>query len=233
MLAAILAGGLGKRLRPYTDSLPKVLVPINDKPILQYQIEWVRRHGVKRVLILAGYRGEKIVEFLGDGRKFDVEVAYSFEKEPLGTGGALKNAYDALKDEECFLVLNGDVITNIDLGKLLAVRKKHDHFIGYLSLVNMPSPYGIVRFDRRGVIREFVEKPILRDYWINAGVYLLKREVLNYVPNKGDIEKTAFPTLAKMGALRAVKFKGFYWRSIDTHKDVEVASEELKLIKFP
>ena len=227
MKALILAGGLGERLRPHTEKVPKPLVEVAGKPILYWQIEWLKRHGVRNIVLAIGYLGEKIIEEIGDGSKFGVNVEYSPEKEKLGTGGAIKNAKKHLEDVDRFYVINGDIITNIDLTKIN--EKIQNGYLGGIAVVPLPSPYGIIKFDEvTGKIKSFVEKPKLPDYYINAGVYMLKTEVLEMLPDKGDIEKTTFPKLAEEGKLVAVPFKDVYWKSVDTHKDIKEAAKMLE-----
>ncbi len=227
MKALILAGGLGERLRPYTEKVPKPLLEVAGKPILFWQIEWLKKHNVDSIVLAVGYLGEKIEETIGDGSQFGVKVDYSYEKEKLGTGGAIKNAKSYLEDTKKFFVINGDIITNINLTKLSD--KVENGVLGGIAVVPLPSPYGIIKFDETtGVIRSFVEKPKLPDYWINAGIYILKREIFDMLPDKGDIEKTAFPKLAEEKKLIAVPFNDVYWKSVDTHKDIKEAARILK-----
>ncbi len=230
MKAAIIAGGLARRLRPITEAIPKVLVEVGGKPIIEWQIEWLKKHGVDTVVILAGYLHEKIISYLGSGSKLGIRAVYVVEEEPRGTGGALKNAENILKDD-VFLAINGDIITNIPINELIKeLRSKN--VLGVMALVPLKSPYGIVKLDKDGLIRKFMEKPLLKEYLINAGVYALRPEVFNYIPEKGDLEKETFPVLAEKGLLAGVVFSNVYWRSIDTVKDVEEASEELKRVKI-
>ncbi len=231
MLGVILAGGFGKRLRPLTDKMPKNLLEINDKPIIQHQIEWLKNQGIKRFLVLTGYLSKMMSDYLGDGGRLGVKIMYSEEEEPLGTGGAVKNAYRYLSKENSFILVNGDIITNIDIYPLIETINKHSECIGVLSTVPLPSPYGIIEFDRNGVIKKFIEKPLIEEYWINAGVYLFKMDILEYLPEKGDLEKITLPKLAEMGKLRVVKYMGVFWRSIDSHKDLDMTSRDLKMYK--
>lgn len=225
MKAAIIAGGFGKRLKPLTQDRPKPLVPVAGKAIIEWQIEWLKKYGVDTVVVLAGYQREKMLEFLGSGTKYGVKIVYTIEDEPLGTAGAIKNAEPILRTEP-FLALNGDIITNIPLDKLMDVVKDKDAVVA-MALVPLRSPYGIVEVDEAGRIVRFVEKPILQQHLINAGVYYMKPEIFDYLPEKGDIERTTFPWLAREGRLYAGIFRDVYWRSIDTVKDVEEAGKEL------
>ena len=226
MKAVILAGGFGKRLRPYTEKVPKVMIEVAGRPILLWQIEWLKAHGIRELVLCVGYLRHVIMEAVRDGSELGVKIQYAIEEEPLGTGGGLKNARNLLEGEELFLVLNGDVITDLD--PLRLADKVREGYLGAIALVQLPSPYGIVLTDEDGRITEFVEKPLLPDYWINAGVYCLRPEALDYMPDKGDLERTGFPEMAREGRLAGVKYTGVYWRAIDTYKDVEQASKELR-----
>ena len=229
MKAVILAGGYGKRLRPLTIDKPKPLVEIAGKPILLWQIEWLKKYNIDEIVLLVGYLRDKIIEYIGSGRKFDVKVTYVVEDEPLGTGGALKNAEPVLRNEEKFLVLNGDIITNLDPLKLLA--NVNENIVVSIAAVPLRSPYGILSIDEKGYIIRFEEKPIIENYWINAGVYAMTPKIFEYLPDKGDIERTTFPKLASEKRLIAIKYTGVLWRSIDTYKDVEEAGKELSMLK--
>jgi len=224
--AAIIAGGFGKRLRPLTDNRPKPLIEVGSKAIIEWQIEWLRRYGVNVVVVLAGYLRERLIEFLGSGGRYGIRVTYVIEDEPLGTGGALKNAEHVLSDD-VFIAVNGDVITNIDLSRLVS-ELRGSKALAAIALVPLKSPYGIVRLGSGGYVESFAEKPLLREYLINAGVYAMRPEVFNYIPEKGDLERVTFPKLASEGLLKGVVFEGCYWRSIDTVKDVEEAAKELE-----
>ncbi|MCX8195669.1 MAG: nucleotidyltransferase family protein [Acidilobaceae archaeon] len=225
-VALILAGGFGKRLRPLTLELPKVLLPVGSKTIVEHQIEWLRGYGISEIFMLVGYLKEKIIETLGSGAKYGVFVSYVVEDEPLGTGGALRNAAHIISKMEPVIVVNGDIITDIDPRPLLS--SLGGRIVANIALVPLKSPYGVVDVEGN-LARSFREKPILKDYWINAGVYAMKRDVLEYLPERGDIEKTAFPLLASKGSLGVVKFETppYYWRSVDSPKDLEEIPREL------
>lgn len=228
MKAVILAGGQGKRLRPLTDSVPKPLITVAGKPIVVRQIEWLKSHDVKEFILSIGYLREKFMDALGSGRKLGVHISYIVEDEPLGTGGGLRNAKLLLDKEEYFYVVNGDIITDID--PTILIEELKEDTVGAIALVPLPSPYGIVEVNGESKILDFKEKPLLTRYWINAGVYIFKPEVFNYLPDKGDIEKTTFPTLAKKGKLKAVKYqKPNLWKSIYTYKDIEEVEAALNL----
>jgi NDP-sugar pyrophosphorylase family protein len=226
MKAVILAGGFGKRLKPLTDQRPKPMIEVLNVPIIEWQIRWLRKFGIKEFVLCVGYMREQIFDHIGNGSRFGARVEYSIEEEPLGTGGALKNAKDLLADKDSFLMLNGDILTELDPTKL-QVSSSHT-----IALVPLRSPFGVVELDRESRVLGFVEKPEIPDRWINAGVYHFTQEMFRYLPENGNIEVTALPALAKEGKLLAVKYRNVFWRSIDSHKDIEEAAKEMQAIKM-
>ena len=223
MKAVILAGGFGKRLRPLTDERPKPLIEIAGKPIIEWQIKWLKKFGVTSVFVLAGYKKEVLIDWVAKNQdKLGIPIAILTEDQPLGTGGAIKRLNGFISNGEKFFVLNGDILTNLDLSKL-----GDDKAVAVISLVPLRSPFGIVKVNSNGNITQFVEKPILKDFWINAGIYSMNSEIFEYLPEKGDIEKETFPLLAQKGLLKGITFDDVYWRSIDTLKDYEEANAEI------
>ena len=225
MYALIIAGGEGERLRPLTSDRPKPMIPVADKPILEYQVEWLAGQGVSDVILLCGYKAEVIQEHFGDGSRFGLRVHYSVEQEPLGRGGALKLGARLLPpDEELALGLNGDILTNQPLTPLLRHHRRKGA-TATVMLTRLRSPYGITRGDRAGHIVAFDEKPML-PHWINAGVYVLAPDFFRRLPERGDHERTTFPELAAEGKLFGYRSRA-YWRSIDTFKDLTEAATEV------
>lgn len=226
MKAILLAGGRGKRLRPITDTLPKVMVPIAGKPILQWQIEWLRRYSVQSFVLSIGHLAHKVQEAFGDGSDLGVKIEYAIEDEPLGTAGALRKAMLCIGSPDPFFVTNGDLLTDIDPWRADRSRAARGA-IGAINLVPLPSPYGEVELDSANLVSSFREKPSLRDHWINAGVYTLTSSVLPYLPERGSLEHDVFPVLAREGKLLGYRYEECFWHSIDSHKDIEEASEKI------
>lgn len=218
MKTIILAGGRGKRLRPITDYVPKPLVPLNNIPIIEWQIKYLKKYGVKEIIICTGYKAEMIENFLAMKNNLGVKIKFSIEKTPLGTGGAIKQAGLLIKDKS-FFVLNGDTITNINLNQLA---KKQNS----IASIELKTKFGTIE-TKDDKVTKFNEKKEISDLWMNAGIYHLQKEILKDLPNKGDIEKTVFPDYAKKGKLTTVKFKNVMWCSIDSFKDIEECSSEL------
>lgn len=226
MKAVILAGGYGKRLRPFTDDRPKSMVEICGKPLAEWQILWLKNFGINNFVFLLGYAKERVVEYFGSGKKFGVSISYVVEDELLGTGGAIKNAEHVLRNEDMFIVVNGDIVTNLNPLEMANLMKNSNSIVAVVALVYMRSPYGIVKLDGE-YITEFIEKPVI-EYTINAGVYVMKPTIFDYLPQKGDIETTTFPLLASKKLLKGYTYKNVYWKSIDTIKDLEEVSEKIK-----
>jgi mannose-1-phosphate guanylyltransferase len=223
MKTVILAGGFGKRLKPLTDTRPKPMIEVLNIPIIEWQIRWFRRFGIKDFVICVGYMKDMIVDHIGNGARFDSRVEYSLEEKALGTGGALLNAKDLVSSQGSFFVLNGDVLSELDPNKLLNGANSN-----VLAVVPLRSPFGVVELDENSKVLGFIEKPEISDKWINAGLYLFTEEVFSYLPIEGNIEVTALPWLAKKGILHAVRYRNVFWRSIDSHKDIEEASKEIR-----
>lgn len=222
MKAIILAGGRGKRLKPVTDYVPKPLVPIKNIPIIEWQIKYLKKFGIKEVIICTGYKADMIESYL-NMKKLGIKIKFSIEKSPLGTGGAIKKAGKMI-NEKSFFVINGDTITNIDLRKLTS--KKNS-----IAAIELRTKYGILEVESDKIIN-FKEKKEIPDTWMNAGIYHLQKEIIKKLPVKGDIEKTVFPDYAKKGLLDTIKFKNVEWFSVDSFKDMEECSVKVeKIIK--
>ena len=220
--AIILAGGRGKRLRPITDYVPKPLIPINNIPIIEWQIKYLKKFGISEVIICSGYKTEMIENYLKN-KKLGIKITFSIENKPLGTGGAIKKAVKKIKDKS-FLVINGDIITNIDLKKLF----KKDNSI---AAIQLRTKFGILQTVDDKIIK-FDEKKEISDLWMNAGIYHLNKDIVKELPNVGDIEKTLFPKFAKKEKLFTIKFRNTLWYSIDSFKDMEESSAVVeKIIK--
>lgn len=219
MHAVILAGGTGTRLKPITDYVPKPLIPINNIPIIEWQIRYLKKHGVNKIIICSGYKAEQIQNYLEHKNDFGIKILYSIEKTQLGTGGAIKKAARLIK-EKSFLVLNGDIITNINLKRMLATPNS-------VALVELRTKFGTVSMAENKII-DFKEKKPLTNVWMNSGIYHLDKKLAKDLPNKGSIEEDTFHKYAKKGGLYGIKFAGALWFSIDSHKDIDECANALK-----
>ncbi|MDW0148811.1 MAG: nucleotidyltransferase family protein [Nitrososphaeraceae archaeon] len=224
MKAVILAGGLGKRLKPLTNDRPKPMIEVLNVPIIEWQLKWFKKHNIKEIIICVGYLKENIIDYLGSGSKLGINIGYIVEDNPLGTGGALKNTSSLLNSstDDGFFMTNGDILTNINPHKLCGDK------ISSIAVVPLRSPYGVVNIDNESNVIGFDEKPEIPDKWINAGVYYFTKDVFEYLPDNGNIEVTALPAMANDQKLKGMRFNDNFWRSIDSHKDIDEAAKELQ-----
>jgi mannose-1-phosphate guanylyltransferase len=224
MQAVILVGGEGTRLRPLTSRQPKPVITLVDRPFLVYMLEWLRGHGVQDVILSCGFEPTKVREALGDGEALGLQLRYVVEPEPRGTAGALKYADEQAGLDERFLMLNGDVLTDVDVTGQLA---QHDATgaAGTLGLVPVddPSAYGLVLCDETHAVTGFLEKPSpsqlegVDRYYISAGIYVLQRSVLAMIESGRNvsIEREIWPAMVGEG-LYGSHADGAYWMDIGT-----------------
>lgn len=224
--AIILAGGKGERLRPLTNDRPKVMVEVAGKPILAWQIEWLKSHGIKKFILTVSYKYEVIQQYLNDGEKLGIEVDYSIEDTPLGRGGAIKKGFQSklAEGEEDVVVTNGDIITRMDISKMM---QNHADKNALISLLAVPylSRWGIVKINDQSQVVGFEEKPKL-PFWINGGIYIFNSQVKDLLPNIGDHETETFPKITAE-KFAAFKDEGF-WRAVDVIKDKSEAEQFLE-----
>jgi mannose-1-phosphate guanylyltransferase len=232
MQAIVLVGGMGTRLRPLTETVPKPALTLVDRPFLAYMIEWLAAHGVEEVILACGFLPDVLREALaGEEERAGVRIGYVAEPEPLGTAGAIRFAADQVGDalDDRFLALNGDVLTDLDLSALLAQhRERGARATIALHPVEDSSAYGLVRTAPDGQVVEFLEKTgEAVPGEINAGMYVLERSVLDLIPpgRAVSIERDVFPRLAGEG-LHALCLDG-YWMDIGTPERYLAASWDI------
>jgi mannose-1-phosphate guanylyltransferase/phosphomannomutase len=218
MKAVIMAGGEGTRLRPLTCGLPKPMVPILSKPIMEHIINHVKSFNIKDIAVTMAYMPSVIVDYFGDGSNFGVNLTYFTEDVPLGTGGSVKNASDFLDDT--FIIISGDALTDIDINEAIDFhKKKGSKATLVLKKVETPLEYGVIITDDNGKIIRFLEKPSWGEVFsdtINTGIYVLEPEVLNYY-KKGDnfdFSKDLFPKLLADGIPMFGYVSNAYWNDI-------------------
>ncbi|WP_411680360.1 sugar phosphate nucleotidyltransferase [Clostridium thailandense] len=199
MKAIIMAGGEGTRLRPLTCNIPKPMMPIMDKPVMEYTVDLLKKNGITDIGVTLQYLPDEIINYFGDGREFGVNIRYFIEKNPLGTAGSVKNAEGFLNDS--FIVISGDALTDIDLSKAIAYHKKKGS-ISTLVLKEVPVPleFGVVVTDNDGKVTGFLEKPSWSEVFsdkVNTGIYILEPEIFSYYKEnqKFDFSNDLFPIL--------------------------------------
>jgi HAD superfamily hydrolase (TIGR01484 family) len=215
--AIILAGGLGTRLRPLTDNTPKPLLPMKGKPIIQHTIEQLRDHGIKNIILSIGFKAEKIKEYFGDGKQLGVNISYSIEEEPLGTGGAIKKSCNNIT--EPVFVVWGDNLMDINYTQLVNNHRKNNAEITMvLTSREDVEHFGVAKLEENKII-SFVEKPNREDApsnLINAGAIALNPSSLSILPEgKSSIEYDCYEKLAPLGKISYFKHQG-QWFPTDT-----------------
>lgn len=231
MKAIVLAGGFATRLRPISYALPKLLFPVLGKPMIYRMLDLLEEIGVKEAVLAVNYLADLLRGEIGSSYK-EIKIKYSLENNPLGTGGALRLTLEDTRFEDTFVVVNGDVIADIDLGAML---KHHEQtkasLTDALHEVKDPTRFGVVQLDGEGRITRFVEKPSARETpgrLVNAGIYLIEPEVLQMIPanRKVSLEREIFPLLVRDGKLGGFPFTGD-WFDIGNLSDYQKANFSL------
>lgn len=232
MRAVVLVGGFGTRLRPLTAERPKQMLPVVDRPMLEWVVGHLGRHGVTEVILSLGYRPDAFREAYPDGRCAGVDLHYAVEPEPLDTAGAIGFAARHAGIDDRFVVVNGDVMTDLDVRALVG---RHEDLGAeatiHLIPVEDPSRYGVVPTDEDGRVEAFVEKPPVEEApsrWINAGTYVLEPSVLDRIPTgrRVSVERETFPTLVEAGSLFAFE-SDVYWVDAGTPASYLAANLDL------
>ena len=225
LAAVVMAGGQGARLRPLTDEVPKPMLPMGDRPIMERIIGRLEQAGIRRVSITTHYHPEKIVEHFGDGRAFGIELSYVNEDRPLGTAGAL-----ALMERptETLLVMNGDIVTQVDFRSMYAYHREHraDLTVG-VRAYQFQVPYGVIDCDGSRVVG-VTEKPQL-NFFVNAGIYLLEPSALGHIPAGRHFDMTdLINTLVEQGK-PVVSFPIHeYWLDVGEHDSYRRAQQDIR-----
>ncbi|RLB83754.1 MAG: nucleotidyltransferase family protein [Deltaproteobacteria bacterium] len=226
MLAVIMAGGEGTRLRPYTKVIPKPLLPVGDKPILEILIRQLRNEGFNDLIITTGYQGDLIKAYFQNGSKFGVHIRYTTEKIRLGTAGALSLIDRTIK--EPFLVINGDILTDLSLKKFMSthVSDKATLTVGIVKF-KLDIPYGVVQSN--GKIFESIEEKPRYFFDVGAGIYGADPGLLDYLPKARRMD---FPELIKMLKKKGEKVICFeveeYWKDIGIMEDFEAVHKDIE-----
>jgi NDP-sugar pyrophosphorylase family protein len=230
----LLAAGQGIRLRPLTNTVPKTMIPICGKPILEHNIEWLRRYGITELVINLYYLPNVIQDYFGDGSRWGVQITYSLEPRKLGTAGGVKRCANFF--DETFLVWYGDNLSTCDLSRLLDF---HQAKGGLATIALYPredvTQSGIIGLDDQERIIRFQEKPKIDQifsHWVNAGIYILNRDVLEFIPNRSesDFGWDVFPAMLAAGQFlygyRMTGSEKLWW--IDSPDDLHATQSALK-----
>jgi mannose-1-phosphate guanylyltransferase len=247
MKGIIIAGGFGTRLRPLTYSRPKHLLPVGNRPFLEYQVDLLRRHGITEIVFATNYFADQIEAHFGDGSAFGVRMRYALEQEPLGTAGAIKNAA-ALYPEDRVVVLNGDILTDFDVGEVIRFHAEKDAQATIaLRAVERPHAFGVLDTDDGGRVSAWSEPteeekkrvaanpgpPTGISDYINAGIYVLEPQVIAQIPTgrPTSIERETYPALIGAGAaVYGIAPEGF-WMDMGHPEQYLAASEAVLTVR--
>lgn len=228
MKAMILAAGVGSRLDPLTRNIPKPMVPIVNKPVMEHIVEMLAKNGFKEIMVNLYYLGDQIKEHFGSGKKWGVKIGYSVEDQLWGDAGSVKRCEDFF-DQDTFVVVGGDDLADIDLLRVLRFHKERRALATIaLSLVDDPSEYGIALLNDRGRITRFLEKPkgeVMFSNSANTGVYIFDRRVLELIPKatRYGFGNNLFPLLLE----QKTRFYGYlsssYWRDVGNLREYQEA----------
>lgn len=238
--AIILAGGKGARMKDFS-SLPKELrdegfspekmhksmIPVGGKPVLEHVILWLKNCGVKKIVVGVGYQKESIVNYFGDGRKWDVEIIYAEHNPEGGTADALKEDIEKSGiNDDYFFVVNSDQLTSFPLKKLIEVCFSDKNLpIAVIGLVYPTFPFGKIEWNpETHKVLNFQEKPVVK-IPTSGGIYLFSKEIESYL--EGDLERYAFPILVEKGKIKGYLYEGA-WDTINTIKDWQRVSNQFK-----
>ncbi|MEK7801406.1 MAG: nucleotidyltransferase family protein [Pseudomonadota bacterium] len=225
--AVILAGGLGTRLRPFSLTIPKPLLPLGDKPIIELLLGQLKTNGFGKIIVSLGYMAPLFQAFLGDGSRWGLEIDYVVEDVPLGTAGCLRLIPD-LQDD--FLVVNGDTLTDLRFKDLAKAHQSSNAIATIFSAkIDEYVDFGVLEFDNYGTLDKYIEKPT-RHYHVSTGVYAISRRILKHAGSEARLDMPTLFRAAKEAGERVCCFeqKDVYWRDIGRFDHYESASKDFK-----
>ena len=226
--AVIMAGGFGTRMRPLTENLPKPMLPVDGKPLMELIVERLRNVGIKQVNVTTHYKPEKIIEHFGNGSKFGVNLTYVHEDQPLGTGGGLGLM---TPPENTILVVNGDILTQVDFRAMLIFHQEHKAMMTVaVNQFGFKVPYGVVQCEGE-IVKDLLEKPQY-NFFVNAGIYLLEPQVFRYISNRKKFNMTDLIQWLIKADEKVVSFPILeYWMDIGERSEYEKAKNDSKARK--
>jgi len=224
--AVIIAGGKGTRLEEKTEDLPKPLIPVGEKPILERIVEWLKKNQIYNIIISVAYQKEKIKEHFGNGEKFGVKIRYTEHDENGGTEDAFKAAIEQSKiKDKNFYAMNGDQITDLQLEGLTNAHLRNGA-VATIVTVKLRTNFGIIDVDMQNKITKIHEKWSVPNVLMNSGIYVFNQDIRNYLQG-GNIEENTFRKLAKEEKLYSFYYDG-EWMTVNDKKELKKAEEFLK-----
>ncbi len=249
MKAVVMAGGFGTRIQPLTNSIPKPMLPIMNRPMMEHTIVSLRELGITEFIILLYFKPDVIKDYFKDGSKWGINITYMVPDDDYGTAGAVKKAQEYIGDEN-FIIISGDLVTDFDFQQIFDYHKeKHSKLTITLTSVENPLEFGVVIANDEGKIEKFLEKPSWGEVFsdtINTGIYIIEPEILNYIPKNEnfDFAKDLFPLLMRQGINLMAGYAQGYWRDVgnpESYRDVydDILSGKIKFqlggeaVKYP
>jgi len=249
MKGVIMAGGFGTRIQPLTNSVPKPMLPVMNRPMMEHTIVSLSELGIKEFIVLLYFKPEIIKDYFKDGSAWGINITYVVPDDDYGTAGAVKKAQEYIGDEN-FIIISGDLVTDFDFQKIFDYHKsKNSKLTITLTSVENPLEFGVVIANNEGEIEKFLEKPSWGEVFsdtINTGIYIIEPEILNYIPNNEnfDFAKDLFPMLMRKGIDLIAGYADGYWRDVgnpESYRDVyeDILSGKIKfqlggeVIKYP
>ena len=230
-VAILLVGGFGTRLMPLTKNTPKPMLTVAGIPVTEHQIAMAKSAGITEIVLATSYLSEVFIPYFGDGSQWGIKIMYAFEKEPLGTGGAIRNAAQILDTDQSVVVLNGDVLSSHNLAEQIRQHESHDADVTlHLTQVQDARAFGCVPTDSQGRVTAFLEKmenPVTNQ--INAGCYVFNPRVISTIPldTVVSVERETFPQLVANGAKVFGFIETAYWLDIGTPRALLKASIDI------
>lgn len=223
--AVVMAGGHGTRLRPLTESLPKPMLPIGKRPLLEIIIDQLRSAGIQKVKVTTHHKPEKIKEHFGDGQAFGIDMSYVSEDRPLGTAGSLSLLEET---QRTTLVINGDILTDVDFRAMWQFHSEHQADLTVaVRTYDFKVPYGVIGCEGARV-QEIQEKPTVQ-FMVNAGIYLLEPHIYRYIPSREHYNMTDLIAKVLQEKLNVISFPIHeYWLDIGAHAEYEKAQKEIE-----
>ena len=232
-VAILLVGGFGTRLMPLTRNTPKPMLTVAGIPVTEHQLMMAKAAGIKEIVLATSYLSDVFTPYFGDGSRWGMSIKYAVEKEPLGTGGAIRNAAQLLENQESVVILNGDVLSSHNLAEQIRQHEAHDADVTlHLTEVEDARAFGCVPTDAQGRVTAFLEKmdnPVTNQ--INAGCYVFNPRVIASIPldTVVSVERETFPQLVSSGAKIYGYLENTYWLDIGTPKALLKASTDIVL----
>jgi len=232
-VAILLVGGFGTRLMPLTRNTPKPMLTVAGIPVTEHQLMMAKAAGIKEIVLATSYLSDVFTPYFGDGSRWGMSIKYAVEKEPLGTGGAIRNAAQLFENQESVVILNGDVLSSHDLAEQIRQHEAHDADVTlHLTEVDDARAFGCVPTDAQGRVTAFLEKmdnPVTNQ--INAGCYVFNPRVITSIPldTVVSVERETFPQLVSSGAKIYGYLENTYWLDIGTPKALLKASTDIVL----